>query len=148
MKFKNEKGFTGIDITIAVIIIMLFMSLIATLFYNIASSSKALERKTEATYIATDVIEKIKALDYDEITVGNYNDSNINYNDSTKTGILKENSQYNSTEGYSLNVNIENYVPEGESQNDLVKTINVKVEYKVGKNIENVELSTTVTREI
>lgn len=148
MKLKNEKGFTGIDVTIAIIIIMLFMSLIATLFYNIVSSSKALERKTEATYIATDIMEKIKALDYDEIIVGNYNDNNINYNDSTKTGILRENSQYNSTEGYSLSVNIENYVPEGEAQNDLVKTINVKVEYKSGKNIENVELNTTVTREI
>lgn len=147
MKLKDEKGFSGIDITVAVIIIMLFMSLVGTVFYNITISSKALERKTEATYIAVDVIEKIKALDYDGIIVGEYNDDGINYTVSNLTGILKNNNQYNPTEGYSLSVKIENYNPDNESDYDLVKIINVKVEYKVGKNIENVELNTTVTRE-
>ena len=56
MKIKDEKGFTGIDITVAVIIIMLFMTLIGTIFYNITASHRQLERKTEATYIAIIII--------------------------------------------------------------------------------------------
>ena len=84
MKIKDEKGFSGIDITVAVIIILLFMSLITTVFYNITISSKTLERKTEATYIAVDVIEKIKALDYDDIKLGSYTGDTINYNQDTE----------------------------------------------------------------
>ena len=139
MKIKDEKGFSGIDITVAVIIILLFMSLITTVFYNITISSKTLERKTEATYIAVDVIEKIKALNYDDIAVKTYDDTNI--------GDIIDG--YNATEGYSLSVTIDNYKPkEVQYENDVVKTINVKVEYKIGKNIESVELNTTVVREI
>lgn len=136
MKIKDEKGFTGIDITVAVIIIMLFMTLIGTIFYNITASHRQLERKTEATYIAIDVMEKLKAQNYDDLIVGEYNNNTI-------AKILKDEII---EEGYSLKVTIENYKTQ-EKDYDLVKIITVKVEYKVGKNTENVELKTTVTRE-
>ena len=85
MNVKSQKGFTGIDITIAIIVITLFVSIISVVFYNITISSKKVERKTEATYIAQDVIEKIKALDYDEaietqgedaVDIGSYKNNN------------------------------------------------------------------------
>jgi type II secretory pathway pseudopilin PulG len=137
MKIKDEKGFTGIDITVAVIIIMLFMTLIGTIFYNITASHRQLERKTEATYIAIDVMEKLKAQNYDDLIVGEYNNNTI-------AKILKDEII---EEGYSLKVTIKNYNTPEENSYDLVKIITVKVEYKVGKNTENVELKTTVTRE-
>ena len=136
MKIKDEKGFTGIDITVAVIIIMLFMTLIGTIFYNITASHRQLERKTEAKYIAIDVMEKLKAQNYNDLIVGEYNNNTI-------AKILKDEII---EEGYSLKVTIENYKTQ-EKDYDLVKIITVKVEYKVGKNTENVELKTTVTRE-
>ena len=136
MKIKDEKGFTGIDITVAVIIIMLFMTLIGTIFYNITASHRQLERKTEATYIAIDVMEKLKAQNYDDLIVDEYNNNTI-------ANILKDEII---EEGYSLKITIENYNTQ-ENDYDLVKIITVKVEYKVGKNTENVELKTTVTRE-
>lgn len=137
MKIKDEKGFTGIDITVAVIIIMLFMTLIGTIFYNITASHRQLERKTEATYIAIDVMEKLKAQNYNDLIVGEYNNNTI-------AKILKDEII---EEGYSLKVTIKNYNTPEETGYDLVKIITVKVEYKVGKNTENVELKTTVTRE-
>ena len=137
MLIKEEKGFTGIDITVAVIIIMLFMTLIGTIFYNITASHRQLERKTEATYIAIDVMEKLKAQNYDDLIVGEYNNNTI-------AKILKDEII---EEGYSLKVTIKNYNTPEENSYDLVKIITVKVEYKVGKNTENVELKTTVTRE-
>ena len=45
---KDEKGITGIDITIAIIIITVFVAIIATLFYNIQNSSASIERRTKA----------------------------------------------------------------------------------------------------
>ena len=75
MKFvKNEKGFSLIDITVAIIVILLFMSLISILFFNITKSSKGVERESKATYIATNIIEAYKKLDYDDnwLTVGTH----------------------------------------------------------------------------
>ena len=146
MKIKDEKGFTGIDITVAVIIIMLFMTLIGTIFYNITASHRQLERKTEATYIAIDVMEKLKAQNYNDLIVGEYNSNKITdeeYEKNKTAKILKDAIE----EGYSLKVTIKNYNTPEENGYDLVKIITVKVEYKVGKNTENVELKTTVTRE-
>ena len=146
MKIKDEKGFTGIDITVAVIIIMLFMTLIGTIFYNITASHRKLERKTEATYIAIDVMEKLKAQNYEDLIVGEYNSNKITdeeYEKNKTAKILKDAIE----EGYSLKVTIKNYNTPEENGYDLVKIITVKVEYKVGKNTENVELKTTVTRE-
>lgn len=146
MKIKDEKGFTGIDITVAVIIIMLFMTLIGTIFYNITASHRQLERKTEATYIAIDVMEKLKAQNYEDLIVGEYNSNKITdeeYEKNKTAKILKDAIE----EGYSLKVTIKNYNTPEENGYDLVKIITVKVEYKVGKNTENVELKTTVTRE-
>lgn len=135
MNLKSQKGFTGIDITVAVIIITLFMSIIATVFFNLNQTAKSLERKTEATYIAIDVIEKIKALDYNEIV------QDIKAIKDIQEGAKKD--------GYLIDVKIEKYNNDTNNEiDDLVKTIIVKVDYKVGKNIENVELKTTVTREI
>lgn len=146
MKIKDEKGFTGIDITVAVIIIMLFMTLIGTIFYNITASHRQLERKTEATYIAIDVMEKLKAQNYNDLIVGEYNSNKITdeeYGKNKTAKILKDAIE----EGYSLKVTIKNYNTPEENGYDLVKIITVKVEYKVGKDTENVELKTTVTRE-
>ena len=61
---KEEKGVTGIDIAISVIVITIFIALIANLIANINLNSKDIERKTIATSYAVQEIEKIKALGY------------------------------------------------------------------------------------
>ena len=40
MKLKSEKGFTLIDITVALIILLAFMSLISVIFFNITKGKK------------------------------------------------------------------------------------------------------------
>ena len=49
MKIKDEKGFTGVDVAIATVVIIVFLGFIAGLFYNLASTSTRVERKTRAT---------------------------------------------------------------------------------------------------
>lgn len=149
MNVKSQKGFTGIDITIAIIVITLFVSIISVVFYNITISSKKVERKIEATYIAQDVIEKIKALDYDEaietqgedaVDIGSYKNNNK---------LIIDNKEYDSA--YTIEIKVKKYVPNSNGQenndsNDLVKIVNVNVLYKIGKEVENVELTTTIVR--
>lgn len=141
MKLKSEKGFTGVDITIAIILILLFMSLISIIFFNITKTSKGMDRKSEATYYATTIIEDIKAKDYDDVKTTDW----LNVKDYTYLN-NKGNINLEIEQGYTCTVKIANYYKEG-ATNDLVKVVNVKVQYKVGGNIEEVELSTTLVRE-
>ncbi len=61
---KEEKGITGIDIAISVVIITIFIAIIANLIANINVNNKDIERKTKATSYAVQEIEKIKAQGY------------------------------------------------------------------------------------
>ena len=96
-----------------------------------------------------DVIEKIKALDYDEaietqgedaVDIGSYKNNNK---------LIIDNKEYDSA--YTIEIKVKKYVPNSNGQenndsNDLVKIVNVNVLYKIGKEVENVELTTTIVR--
>ena len=64
MHIKEEKGATGIDIAISVILITIFIALIANLISNINLNSEDTKRKTIATSYAVQEIENIKAKGY------------------------------------------------------------------------------------
>ena len=61
MKLRSEKGFTGIDISISVVIIFIFVSIIAALIAQVNSKSREISLKNDATYIAINEIEKVKS---------------------------------------------------------------------------------------
>ena len=67
MNLKSEKGITGVDVSVAIIIMMLFVSLISTLIYDYAKNSKELNRKSVATMIIVDVLEHAKNVDYESL---------------------------------------------------------------------------------
>ena len=60
MHIKSEKGMTGIDLAISVIVITIFMSIIANVIVNINLNSKNIERQNIATSYAMQEIEKAK----------------------------------------------------------------------------------------
>ena len=154
MKIKEEKGITGIDITIAILVITLFISLLITLFYNLNANSTTIQRKTEATHIAIKVIEGIKANGF-----SNYQSygSAVEYADNKKKeyddgtyeivdqGSVEENSAYYQTISvidYSRmkeNIGNTNIIP------NLVKKVSVEISYKDRNQTESVRLSTILS---
>ena len=78
MRYRDEKGITGIDMTVAILVITIFISLIATIFYNLNLNSKKIERRAIATEYAIQTIETIKKQGYKYInmeengTIGNF----------------------------------------------------------------------------
>lgn len=139
MKMKSEKGYTGIDIAISVVIIFIFVSLLAILSYHINSSSKEIELKSEATSLAIDEIEKMKNISFDDIK------------DRSKAN---DNSEYIQTEeietnpGFFRSVIIEDYADEETSKiPGLVKKITVQIKYIFKGNEQTVELSTIMSKE-
>ena len=77
-KLKSNKGITGIDATIAIVILMIFVPLVTTLFSNIYNITKKANRKVTATNIAIQVIESIKQqYEYDKIPEGTITNDKI-----------------------------------------------------------------------
>lgn len=133
MKLNNNRGITGIDISVALGILILFVSIIASLSYNFVTSSRNVERKTRATYMAIEIIEDIKQIDYNSIINGEMQIADIEQ----LTG-----KTINKYDGYTAKISSALY-----DQNDVLKIVTVRIEYTVGKTSENVEIKTAISKE-
>lgn len=125
--YANNKGFTTSDIIISIIIIIAFVSIITSGFYNYYTSIQGKNRRTIATNAIIDVIENIEMMNYEDITVSLV-DNHIK--ELTYDGTIPE--------AYTIDVTIENYneIPGNENKKDLIKILNVKISYNVRENIE------------
>lgn len=143
MNLRNNRGFTGIDVSVALVIIVLFAGLVASLVYKFGIASKEIDRKSEATYLAIQVIEGIKQMDYQDIiedTAGGMTVQNIE----SSTGQTIENE-----DGYTITINVQNYKDkmQNDTLEDVMKIVKVTVEYTVETETQNVDVSTVVTKE-
>lgn len=133
MNFKSEKGATGIDIAISVIILALFIGLIVSLMYGINKSSKDIERKTQATNYAISEIEKLKAENFETLET-------------------KQTSGYIDDTPYYKTIKVVDYADLEENKGQdkepgLLKKVTVEISYKSGKEDKKVELSTVLSKE-
>lgn len=144
MIIKEEKGITGIDIAISIILITIFISLIGNLIVNININSKNTQRKSIATSYAVQEIEKLKSLGYIE----DYEDKGI-----LKKDVIREEEIYEKSgdfTGYHKTIFIEDYVllnNDDTKVNNLVKKITVEISYKLGNKVQNVDISIFVAKE-
>ena len=118
MKIKEEKGITGIDITISILVITLFVSLLITLFYNLNANSQTIQRRTEATNIAINLIEK---------------------------GNVAENSPYYQTISVIDFSKMKENQEKTDITSNLVKKVTVEISYKDRNQTESVRLSTILS---
>ena len=163
MNFRNNRGYTGIDISVAMIIILIFIPTIFGIVYNIQRINGRAERQSNAVNIATDILEIAKSLNYNDV---NISDSGLlktqlenKYTSSSQNAeidVLENEYEYlyftyvgENEVHYRIQVGILKYFPEGiekTDENDLVKKIKVTVTYPVGKNTKKVEISTVLQK--
>ena len=154
INFRQNKGITGADLSIAVVAIIIFVSIITTLFYNVYMMNQKTARNVQATELISSIFEKIETLSYEETTIAEQStllqklqelNITITSNDSTTQNLVGKKG------GYIITLNIKKYneLEENTDKNleDIIKIINVKIEYKIGENIENVEMSTLKIKE-
>ena len=139
---RKQDGITGIDIVISIVIITIFISIIAVLTFNIQRNNEEIKRKAEATSYAIDIIEEIKGNGFKDLpqmgeeTIDKYPDGYILNEDKT------------SATPYYQQITVEDYNKYNNNvEPEYIKIVTVKVIYKVGKNEENVEISTAITKE-
>lgn len=137
MRIKSEKGITGIDITVSIIIITLFVSLIATLMYTTNKNASTMERRTEATNYAITEIEKLKAQTFSDLQ------------DTNETNDFKNIMEGTNPTGYAKKITITDYANlpgKTDAVSGLVKQVTVEIAYKDGDTTQTVELSTVITK--
>ena len=133
MKLKNNKGAAGADVAIAIVILMLFLTLIAGLFYNLSSSSNRIERKAKATNLAIEIIEALKVTAFENL-----------YSTEEDQMTIQELNSYASKRisipnGYTIKILIENY-----NNENLIKILRVEVSYEINKQLETINIETLV----
>lgn len=134
---KNNKGFTAVDATISIIIIVAFISIITTSFYNYYISIQSKNRQTVATNIMIDIIENVEMMTYEEITTDTVNTIIDNLR---KDGTIQT--------PYEVTATIEKYNErEGNQQKkDLIKILKVSVSYISDNKEEKTEISRLITK--
>lgn len=138
--FKTNKGFTVIDIGIAVTVIVIFSAVITSVSYNVFLSETEARRTAVAVNYAVDIFENIGVLDYDDVNPSSGKifdvDSLENFTQSsteTENGVQKI---FGSVGTYEIELDIEDY-----NDMDLIKIITLKINYPISKNhTEKLEL--------
>ena len=146
-KLSDNKGVTGADLSIAVVAIIIFVSIITSLFYNVYIMNQKTTRMSEATDIITTIFEKIDVMDYENVSLENnekelsvyLNDYIDNENQSQSENVYK-----GKKGGYNVTLNIEKYNEQDGNQDkeDIIKKITINVEYNVGNKTQSIEMST------
>lgn len=141
---KSEKGITAIDMTISVILIAFFITIITMISGNIQKNNKNLKRETEALYYAIDTIENIKGQNFAILpTMG---DNKIQGVEQLSDGYIKD-SKGNDT-SYYRTILIEDYAQRDSTKEaEVLKIITVNIEYKDNNKEKKVTLSTIKTKE-
>ena len=136
-KLKSNKGITTGDIIISVIIIIMFISIITTSFYNYYLSTQSKTRRTMATNALIDIIENVEMMEYSTV-----NEEAIN---TLIEGFITDGTI---PSGYNVNFTLTNY---NETENntdklDLIKILNVKVSYILNDKEETFEITRLITK--
>jgi len=114
-KIKSDKGVSGVDIVISMLVIVLFAGLIAGLFYQIYYYSTSIRLDALAVDYAVKIAEKTDRLTYEEVN------NNLNNN-------LRE--EFEMLSSYNANVSVENYSNIDSSKKDIIKIVTIKISYK------------------
>lgn len=111
---KREKGLTGVDISIAVIAIMLFTGIILSLMYNVRLENIKIKAKTMANIYLTETMENIGIVSYEEVAESNQE-------------LLPEINNF-----FKETIEVTKISKEDLAEQDIVKKVKVKVSYTIG----------------
>ena len=139
MRLRSEKGFTGIDIAVSVVIVFIFVSIISMLIYQVESNSKQISLRSDATYIAINEIEQVKINGFET-----YKGKSI----ANGNNVITKDEAVSGTQGYYKTIEVEDMNDiDTQKTADIVKRVTVKISYMFQGKVQDVELSTILSKE-
>ena len=148
MNLKQNKGYVGIDMSVAVIIMLLLIPTIFGIVYNINSSRISSGVKSEAISIAVNAIEaakgiEIEDLNEDKVFTEMRNNYTVTSPVSKNTG--KEASITTEKAGYKVFVDVTDYKEtHPDAIENMVKTVKATVTFKTKNKEQSIDLSTVI----
>ena len=133
---RSEKGFTTADIIVSLMVIVIFVGIIASGFYNYYIASTGVSRNSAALSYTIDVIETVEEMNYADVTEQSVNEK-----------IQQLYSSNTIQEGYEVTATVQKYneTPGNTEKSDFIKTLTVTVRYEVGKKTEQIQISRLIT---
>lgn len=128
----NNKGITGVDITIAIIIIITFTGVIASLMFSIYNTSLNIQKGANADAYATMILEKVDEKSYDEV-------------DENFIQMLKDDKEIEISDDYITELTIEPYT---DYQYELIKKVNLIIKYTVNKEEKKLNITKLKIKEM
>lgn len=132
INLKKEKGFTAVDLGLAMLVIIIFAVIMTSVSYSVYSSSIEAKRTATALNYCVDIFEHIGELDYEDVTVSS---GEIFYIDGFNNFVQENTSTDNGTEivkgnigTYNIELKIEDY-----NGQDVIKIITLKMTYAVSR---------------
>lgn len=122
---KANNGISMTDVIIAMIILCMFVGVIGNLYYQISLQSNFIRLNTMAVYYTVKIAEDIDKMSYEEVT----NDLNTN---------LKIN--YEIPDLFNITISVKNYNEIDTTKEDIIKIVNIKVEYEFNKQTKYYEI--------
>ena len=165
MNLKNNKGYTGVDVSVAIILIMLFIPTIFGMTYNIRKARADIAKKSYATKIATEIIGYAKLAGYEKIASNQFWNDNFwtsKYSETSNSVNFVEDTNYydykyyylvNNSEtnngNYVIQVGLGNYFAPGSATAYIIKKVKVVVAYDlVGTELKKVEIVFPIVNEM
>lgn len=132
LNIKSNSGFTMTDLVIALIIFIIFSGIIGTSFYAAFKINSKTKVSAAATNYIIQILEDIDKITYDEVQNGMEN---------------KYMTKFSIPSGYNLSINVSNY-NEGNDKEDLIKLVNVTIEYNTAGDTEKIVIERIKVREM
>lgn len=111
---KKEKAFTGVDILLAVVVIIVFTTVIASLMYNIQAENLKIKNKLIANIYLIETLENIAITSYENVT-------------SKNLSLFPEDMPDNFNKNIEV---VEVYLNDADKQN-IIKKVKVSISYKM-----------------
>lgn len=125
----DNKGVTGIDLAISLIIIAIFSGIIAMLMANMYRTSIEIQRSANAMAYATIVLEKVDEKSFEEI-------------EDDFVEKLKSSGEFSMDDSYSINFSTDIL------EENLFKKIVVKINYEIGGEQKSITINKLKIKEI
>ncbi len=115
-KLKSNKGISGTDLIVSIIIITVFVGTITNMFYQLYLNTTLIRMNAMAVNYAVNILEYTDELSYEEV--------NSNLNDT-----LKE--KFRIPEKFDILLTVENYNGSDPNKMDIVKELTLTVNYSI-----------------
>lgn len=139
LNLKDNKGFTSVDLGIALVVIIIFTIIMTSISYNVYLSQTEAKRTANALNYAVDIFEHIGAIDYEEVEASYdiFDIESLKKFEYNFVGTEKGADVVRGNIGtYQVELKIEDY-----NGKDKIKIISLNITYPVSKNnTEKIEM--------